>query len=205
MPGCLHSSSLFSLLCSFLVHRAPLSCSLPCPPSFPHSPIVIFGTNPVCTGVGGPPRGGSLRKRCKFINIGREKKSSAPPPGACPLRVAPSGAQRPRPRPLAGSGAYPPLGRAPKAPRRGRGPGSQPPPATHPHAAESRPSHGPASAAAGGIEDRGLRRPPGVCPAPAPAAAVPNLRYTCELASCPGGPAPRANRRSAALHPKCGI
>lgn len=70
-----------------------------------------------------------------------------------------------------------------------------------PRVAESRP----AGVAAGGIEDWGLRQPPRVCPAPAPAAAGPNLRYTCELASCPGAPATRANRAGAALHPKCGI
>lgn len=68
---------------------------------------------------------------------------------------------------------------------RGQGPGSHPPPAA-PHAAESRR----AGAAAGGIQDGGLRRPPRVCPAPAAAAARPNLRYTCELASCPGPPLP---------------
>lgn len=83
---------------------------------------------------------------------------------------------------------------------RGKGPGSHHPPATL-HAAESRR----AGAAAGGIRDGGLRRPPRVCPAPAAAAALPNLRYTCELASRPGAPAPRANRRSAALHAQCGI
>lgn len=37
------------------------------------------------------------------------------------------------------------------------------------------------------------------------AAARSNLRYTCELASCPEAPGCRANRPIAALHLKCGI
>lgn len=148
----------------------------------------------------------SLSKRCKFIPLKetkKKKKSFASRPGACLLGVAPFGAQRPPPPPACGLRRPSlPWGGA-EGPPGGVGAGAAPLPAPAPR---TRQSHYRAGAAAGGIEDRGLRRPPRVCPAPAPAAAaVPNLRYSCKLASCPGAPALRANRRSAALHPKCGI
>lgn len=118
------------------------------------------------------------------------------------LRLSP----RSGPRLLVGPVAKRLLERAQSPPRLGRGPGSPlHSPRSAPPPSRSQPSHGRAGAAAGGIEDGGLRRPPRVCPASASAATGPNLRYTCELVSCPGAPAPRANSPSEALHPKCGI
>ena len=153
---------------------------------------MIFGTKPIFTGVG-PPRVSSLRKRCKIHKYLKEEKNPLLP------RQVPVGpaSSAPRPRPLASPG-----GESPEAGAEALGGVGA---AAFPTRVRGSPSHGPASVAAGGIEDGGLRRPPRVCPVPAPAAAGPNLRYTCELASCPGAPTPRANRAGAALHPKCGI
>ena len=70
----------------------------PCPPSFSHSPTMIYGTNPIFKGVG-LPRVSLLRSKTDKYLKGK-KKSIASPPGAasCAPRPRSSRLQAERPR-----------------------------------------------------------------------------------------------------------
>lgn len=181
---------------SYRPHSGPALSPLPSFPSFfyhdlRYHPSFYGSWSPTCM---------LIKEKVQIYNIGRKKihfsSAGCLPPPSLPL----GSSAPPRPLLLAGAAGRASPGAGAEAPPGGVGTGAPRSPHTR-----TRQSHGLARAAAGGIEDGGLRRPQRVCPAPAPAAAVPNLRYTCELASCPWAPAPRANRPSAALHPKCGI